>query len=151
MANSRELYARLLGYLKPYRLAFILGILCIALLGATEPLLPALLKPLLDKGFGGASPDYLWKAPLGVILLFLLRGILSYTGGYLTSWVSNRIITDVRIAMFDRILRLPTRYYDDQSTGILMSKVTYDVSNVTNAATSVLNVAVKDSLNVIGR
>ena len=54
MATSRELYARLLGFLKPYRLPFVLGIACIALLGATEPLLPALLKPLLDKDSAAA-------------------------------------------------------------------------------------------------
>ncbi|MGE5469020.1 MAG: lipid A export permease/ATP-binding protein MsbA [Ignavibacteria bacterium] len=148
--TSRQLYFRLLGYVRPYWKAFALGILGMVLLAATEPLFPALMKPLLDKGFTGKPRDDLWIAPLAIVGIFLLRGLLSYVTSYMMSWVTNRVIMDLRVGMFDRLLTLPTRFYDDQSTGALISKVTYDVANVTSAATNVLTVAVRDSLSIVG-
>jgi subfamily B ATP-binding cassette protein MsbA len=144
------LYTRLLSYVRPYWKPFALALAALAVLAATEPLFPALLKPLLDKGFAGSPRDDLWLAPIAIVGIFLLRGFLSFTGGYLMAWVANRVVMDLRIVMFDRALRLPTRYYDNQSTGVLMSRITYDVANVTGAATSALTVLVRDSLSVIG-
>lgn len=148
--TSAALYLRLLSFVKPYWRAFALALLAMVLLAATEPLFPALMKPLLDKGFSGKPRDDLWLAPLAIVGIFLLRGLLSFCGGYLMAWVTNRVVLDLRVAMFDRVLRLPTRYYDDQSTGALMSRITYDVANVTGAATSALTVLVRDSLSIIG-
>jgi subfamily B ATP-binding cassette protein MsbA len=144
------MYVRLLSFVRPYWKAFALALVALVLLAATEPLFPALMKPLLDKGFSGKPRDDLWLAPLAIVGIFILRGILSYTGGYLMAWVTNRVVMDLRVAMFDRVLRLPTRYYDNQSTGALMSRITYDVANVTGAATSALTTLVRDSLAVIG-
>jgi ATP-binding cassette, subfamily B, bacterial MsbA len=148
--SSRETYFRLLGYVRPYRKVFVLGILGMIVMAATEPLFPALMKPLLDKGFTGQPRDDLWLAPLAIVGVFLLRGLLSYVTSYVMSWVTNRVVTDIRLAMFDRILQLPTRFHDHQSTGALISKVTNDVSNVTSAAITVLTVMVRDSLSIVG-
>ena len=148
--SSATMYLRLLAYVRPYWKAFALALLAMVLMAATEPLFPALMKPLLDKGFAGKPRDDLWIAPIAVIGIFFVRGLMSFVGGYLMAWVTNRIVLDLRIAMFDRVLRLPTRYYDDQSTGALMSRVTYDVANVTGAATSALTTLVRDSLTLIG-
>ncbi|MBL8488685.1 MAG: lipid A export permease/ATP-binding protein MsbA [Rhodocyclaceae bacterium] len=148
--GSRELYFRLLGYVRPYWKVFGLAILGMVAMAATEPLFPALMKPLLDKGFGPGARGDLWLAPAAIVGIFLLRGFLSYVTGYLMSWVTNRVVMDLRVAMFDRLLRLPTRYYDDQSSGNLISKVAFDVSNVTSAATTVLTVGVRDSLTIVG-
>lgn len=144
------MYARLLSFVRPYWKRFALAIVGMVLLAATEPLFPALMKPLLDEGFAGGPRDDLWLAPLAIVGIFVLRGILSFSGGYLMAWVANRVVMDLRVAMFDRALRLPTRYYDNQSTGVLMSRITYDVSNVTAAATAALTVLVRDSLAVVG-
>lgn len=148
--NSAQMYARLLSFVRPYWKAFALAILAMVILAATEPLFPALMKPLLDKGFSGKPRNDLWLAPLAIVGIFIVRGFLSFAGGYLMAWVSNRVVLDLRVAMFDRALRLPTRYYDNQSTGALMSRITYDVSNVTGAATSALTSLVRDSLSVLG-
>jgi subfamily B ATP-binding cassette protein MsbA len=148
--NSIQIYTRLLAFVRPYWKPFALALAAMVLLAATEPLFPALMKPLLDKGFSGQPRDDLWLAPLAIVGIFLTRGILSFSGGYLMAWVANRVVLDLRVAMFDRVLNLPTRYYDNQSTGTLMSRVTYDVTNVTGAATSALTVLVRDSLAVIG-
>ncbi|MBS3934792.1 MAG: lipid A export permease/ATP-binding protein MsbA [Sulfuritalea sp.] len=148
--SSVSLYLRLLSFVRPYSKMFAFAVLALALMAATEPLFPALMKPLLDEGFASQPRADLWLAPLAIVAIFTLRGILSFTGGYLMAWVANKVVLDLRIAMFDRLMRLPTRYYDDQSVGALMSRVTYDVANVTGAATSVLTVLVRDSLAVLG-
>jgi subfamily B ATP-binding cassette protein MsbA len=150
--SSRELYVRLLGYLKPYWKAFALAMLCMALTAATEPMLPALLKGLFDSGFGqeGASPVPVWLYPLLLVSIFLLRGIVGFLSDYGMSWVGNRIVLDLRNAMFARLVMLPTRFFDDQAAGVLISKVAYDVAGVTSALTTVITVTVRDSLAVIG-
>jgi subfamily B ATP-binding cassette protein MsbA len=66
------------------------------------------------------------------------------------AWVTNRLIMDLRRQMFDRLLSLPTRFYDDQSSGVLISRVTYGVTDFTSAATTVLTALVRDSLVVVG-
>lgn len=148
--RSIDVYARLLTFVRPHWKPFALAIAAMGLLAATEPLFPALMKPLLDNGFAGASGSTLWIAPLSIVGIFLVRGIVSFVGGYLMAWVGSRVVMDMRLAMFERALRLPVRYYDNQSTGVLLSRITNDVSNVTGAATSALTVLVRDSLAVVG-
>ena len=150
--ESRALYRRLLGYVRPHARVFAIAIVGMILAAATEPLFPALIKPLLDGGFtsGGAqtlSPALFSLALVGV---FLLRGILTFVSSYCLHWVGHRVVLDLRGAMFSRLVRFPARYFDDQSSGVLLSKVAYDVTGVTGSATSVITVAVKDSIAIIG-
>jgi subfamily B ATP-binding cassette protein MsbA len=150
--SSRQLYFRLLSYVRPHARVFALAVLGMVIAAGTEPLLPALIKPLLDTGFSMGSPGA-WP-PIAyagaIVALFIIRGVLSFSSDYCMSWVSNRVVLDLRSAMFARLVRLPTRYFDDASSGVLLSKVTYDVSNVSAAATSVLTVALQDSIKIVG-
>jgi ATP-binding cassette, subfamily B, bacterial MsbA len=149
--SSRELYARLLSYVRPYARVFALAVVCMVAGAATEPLFPAMLKPLLDHGFAPGGTDVPPIVFAGAIVgIFLLRGILTFSSSYLLTWVANRVVLDLRTAMFDRLLRLPTRFYDDHTSGSLLSKVAYDVNGVAGAATTVLTVLVRDSISVIG-
>jgi subfamily B ATP-binding cassette protein MsbA len=148
--SSRELYLRLLGYVKPYWRVFALALVLMMASAAMEPAFPALMKPLLDGHFGGAAQDNVMRIPLLIIGIFVLRGGLSFVADYALSWVSNKVVLDLRNAMFGKLICLPVRYLDDQSSGALMSKVAYDVTGVTGAATGVLSSLVKDSLAVIG-
>jgi len=151
LPSSRELYARLLSYVRPYARVFALAVVCMVAGAATEPLFPAMLKPLLDHGFAPGGTDVPPIVFAGAIVgIFLLRGILTFSSSYLLTWVANRVVLDLRTAMFDRLLRLPTRFYDDHTSGSLLSKVAYDVNGVAGAATTVLTVLVRDSISVIG-
>ncbi len=141
---------RLLHYVRPYWRAFALSILGMVLTAATEPLFPALMRPLLDGSFVNKDTTSPYLIPAALIGIFLLRGVLSYLGSYTLAWVSNHIVLDLRNAMFRRLLQLPVRYYDDQSSGALISKIAYDVNGVTSAATTVLTVLVRDSITVLG-
>jgi subfamily B ATP-binding cassette protein MsbA len=148
--NSAQLYLRLLGYVKPYWRTFALSILAMAVTAATEPLLPALLKPMLDGTFIHKDDTVTKLAPIIILLLFFVRGVASFVGTYAIGWVGNKVVMDLREKMFHKLLTLPTRYYDDHATGSLISKLTFDVTQVTAAATSVVTVSVRDSIIIVG-
>jgi subfamily B ATP-binding cassette protein MsbA len=150
--DSRQLYLRLLSYVRPHAKVFALAVLGMVAAAATAPLFPALIKPLLDGGFGsGEAPAF---SPLvmaiALVGIFVLRGILTFTSTWGMHWVGHRVVLDLRSAMFARLVRFPAGAFDDQSSGILLSKVAYDVAGVTASATTVLTVAVKDTIAVIG-
>ena len=148
--TSTQLYLRLLRYVKPYRGVFALAILGMIVVAATEPALPAMLKPLLDGTFVDKDERIMRWTPFVIVAIFLVRGIAEYIAHFSLSWVGNRVVMDLRNDMFEKLLELPSPYYDNQPTGNLMSKVTFDVTQVTNAATMVLTVLVRDGLATIG-
>src|SRR5882672_1964432 len=148
--SSRELYLRLMGYVRPYWRVFALSIATMALAAATEPLLPALMKPLLDVTLIARKHTDAYIVPLAIVGIFFARGTLGFLRLYTLAWVSNKVVLDLRNALFARMLTLPTRYYDDNNSSVLVSKVTHEVLGVTSAATGVLTVLVKDSLTVAG-
>ena len=148
-SNSRVLYLRLLGYLRPYWRVFSLAVVGMVCTAATEPVFPAIMKYLLDHGFNAPDPRLVWAIPLGIVLLFMARGVLSFCTNYLMTWVSTRLVIDLRRQLFGKILTLPTQTFHDQSAGKLVSRLIYDTDNVNQAATNVLVIAVRESLTAI--
>jgi subfamily B ATP-binding cassette protein MsbA len=149
--DSFKLYRRLLSYVRPYARLFAVAVLAMIAAAATEPLFPALIKPLLDGGFAAGGPTWPPLAFAGAIIaVFVVRGILTFTSSFCLTWVANKVVLDLRAAMFGRLVRLPAKFFDDHSSGALLSKVAYDVSGVAGAATTVLTVLVKDSIAIIG-
>ncbi|MFZ3036977.1 MAG: lipid A export permease/ATP-binding protein MsbA [Rugosibacter sp.] len=149
---SRQLYLRLLRYVRPYWRVFILAIVFMAITASTEPLFPALMKPLLDSGFSGhASGIYSsWILPLIIVGVFLVRGLFGFFADYALAWVANKVVLDLRNDMFKRLVQLPTTFFDNQSSGSVMSRIAYDVTGVTGAATGVITVFIKDTFAVVG-
>ena len=148
--SSRELYLRLLSHVKPYWRQFGGAILATVLLALTEPAIPALLKPLLDGTFVDKDPDYMLWTPIALVALFLIRGVMGFFSSVAFEWVSGKLVYDLRQLMFERILHFPTSYFDASSTGNIVNKATFNVSQVTTAATRVLVILVKDSIAIIG-
>ena len=148
--SSRELYLRLLRYVAPYRHVFLVAIAGAILVALTEAALPAIMKPLFDGVFVERDAMAIRWMPLIIIALFVVRGLAEYAATYCMAWVSNRLVMDLRTLMFARLLELPTPMYDDQASGNLISKLTFDVTQVTSAATSVLVAVFKDGVAIIG-
>jgi subfamily B ATP-binding cassette protein MsbA len=148
--TSYQLYSRLLGYVKPYWRVFVVSLLGMIVVAATEPLVPALMKPMLDGTFVNKDQEMMRMVPAIIILIFLVRGIATFVGTYAISWVGNKLVMDLRNEMFRKLLSLPTRYYDDHATGSLISKLTFDVTQVTSAATVVVTITVRDSIVIVG-
>jgi len=148
--NSFGLYKRLLRYTKPYRTGFVVAMIAMVVAAATEPLFPAMLKPLLDDGFVAKGVWPLWLVPVVLIGIFLVRGIATFTSSYAITWVANRVLVDLRREMFARMMRLPAAEFEREASGLLISKIVFEVTNVTGAVTRALTVVIRDSLVVIG-
>ncbi|MBN8764857.1 MAG: lipid A export permease/ATP-binding protein MsbA [Thiobacillus sp. SCN 64-317] len=148
--QSRVLYGRLLGYVKPYWRMFALSLVALVLTAATEPALPALFKPLLDKGFVAKDQTFIRWVPILLLALFLVRGIASFVSTYCMAWVGSRLVMDLRAAMFDKLMTLPTRYFDQNPSGQLIAHLAFNVTQVTQSATSSLTTLVRDTVTVLG-
>ena len=148
--TSTQLYLRLLSYVKPYWKIFAASLLAMVAAAATEPMLPALLKPLLDGAFVNKDDTLIRLVPLFILLIFFVRGVATFISTYTINWVGNKVVMDLREEMFRKLLTLPTRYYDDHASGNLISKLTFDVTQVTAAATNVVTVCIRDSIIILG-
>ncbi len=147
---ARQVYGRLLGYAKPYWRMFAVSIFGMLIYAATEPLFAAMMKPLIDGSFVHKDESIVRMMPLALILIFLVRGIAGFINDYFLSWVGRRVVADLRQAMFEHLLRAPTRYYDQHGSGHILAKLTYNVENVASAATSAVTTLVRDGASVIG-
>jgi len=148
--TSTELYLRLLSHVKPYWRVLALGILGMIVAAATEPVLPALMKPLIEGTFIEKDPLVIQWLPVAMVALILVRGVATFLATYGVNWVGTRLVTDLRNAMFGKLLTLPATTYEQQPSGVLISKLTFDVTQVTAAATTALTILFRDALAIMG-
>ncbi|WP_220811500.1 lipid A export permease/ATP-binding protein MsbA [Pseudomonas paralcaligenes] len=171
MANSNQqsslrVYLRLLKYVVPYWGLFVISILGFLIFASTQPMLGYMLKFFVDglsnpdAGFFSEVPylqDYQWLAdlkllqavPLMIVLIALWQGIGSYLGNYFLAKVSMGLVQDLRVALFNNLLTLPNRYFDNHNSGHLISRITYNVTMVTGAATDAIKVVVREGMTVL--
>ena len=147
--NQKSLYLRLLGYAKPYKLAYVFAILGMVATAATESLFPALMKYLLDQGFQVSSPELFYLIPLALVGLFVLRGLIQYVSNYMMTWITTNIVMVIRNELFSKILRLPSLTFAD-ARGTFVSKVIFDVWQVGDAVSTVLISSIREFLTAIG-
>ena len=150
MKSSLHTYGRLLRYTRPYWKGFATAIAAMIVAAATEPLFPALMKPLLDQGFVARESIAIWVVPAAIIGIFIVRGLATFSGHYALAWVSYHVLADVRRQMFSHMMRLPSREFEREASGLLISRIVFEVNNFTEAATHVITVLVRDSLVVLG-
>lgn len=172
MANSKQqssltVYLRLLRYVLPYWGLFCISIVGFLIFASTQPMLGYILKYFVD---GLANPDaslfarvpwmleYIpWLAhlkllqavPLLIVLIALWQGIGSFLGNYYLAKVSMGLVQDLRVALFNNLLTLPNRYFDNHNSGHLISRITYNVTMVTGAATDAIKVVVREGMTVV--
>ena len=144
------LYRRLLGHVVPYWRRFLISIISMVILAATDPAIPALMQPMLDGAFIEKDPSIMTIVPVLFVVLFAIRGLASYISGVSLHWVANKVIMDLRQAMFIRLVNYPTSFFDNHRSGSLMSRFTYDVTQIKEASTNAVSTLVRDSLSVIG-
>lgn len=148
-ATASELYRRLLGYATPHWRLFLLAVLAMALFAATDTGFAALMKPMLDGNFIERDPATIRYVPIVLVLLFLFRGITGFALRYIMSWIGRRVIQQLRQAVFQQMLRLPVTYYDQNPSGRMLSRITFDIEQVSEASTNAVTVVIRDSLTVI--
>jgi len=146
---NRNLWHRIYSRVGTHWKGLALAILFMAGAAATQPTLAVAMKPLLDEGFSGAKPEYVWQVPLAIIGLIFLRGLCNFFSDYLLSWVANNVLLGVRGEMFEKLLSMPDSEFKKGDTGRLLNRFTVDAGNVTGYATDVLTVLVREGLVVL--
>jgi subfamily B ATP-binding cassette protein MsbA len=149
VGDSWSIYRRLLKYAKPYLGVFLIGVLGASLFAASNVALAYLVQKFLHGAFIVKNPDVLWEVPVGVVVLFTLRGIGDYVQSYYPSWVGRQVIKGLRRDVFSHYLRLPTAYLDQQQSGHLLSKLTNNIELVASAATGAAISLISDSLTIL--
>ena len=150
-ADARQVYARLVRYAKPHWKPFTAAFLGTTLFAATNGGFVSFLQKFLNAAFAGdARPHYLlWFVPTSIIVLFFLRGVGDYVSNYFTGYVGRQIIKTLRRELFAKYMRLPVSYYDNASSASMLSRLTYNIEQVAEAATNTLTSLARDSLTFI--
>jgi len=158
--SSLRIYLRLLGYLRPMIGLFAISLLGFVVFASSQPLLAAILKYFVD---GLTSPgassfhdipglgklDLAYGVPLMLVIIVLWQGIGSFFGNYYLAQVSLGLINDLRRALFESLLHLPNSYFDQNNSGHLISRISYNVTMVTGAATDAIKVSIREGLTVV--
>lgn len=146
---KRELWRRIYANVRPYWKGMAVGLLFTAGVASTHPLLALLMKPLIDEGFSGAKPYYVWALPLVLVGLFVVRGACAFLSNYLMAWVANNVLRDIRGQMFNRVLKLPDAEIRRMGSSTVLNRFTIDSATVMQHATEVLATLVREVLIVI--
>lgn len=178
--SGLQVYLRLLSYLKGYIGIFLLSILGLLLFSSmeiafidlfgytvnainsmsAEPGAAAATTMDLGKGstswmatlLGGddALSDTRWIIPVIMFLIAVVRGVGFFVGGYCMAYVTQILVHNLRVKLFNKYTRLPSRYFDNNMSGHLISRITFHVAQVTQAATSSLKVIIREGALVFG-
>jgi subfamily B ATP-binding cassette protein MsbA len=146
--SFKERLKRIAPYFEGTAPGFALVVVGAAVAAATEPAIPALLKPLLDSGFRARTLD-LWLVPVAIIGLFIVRGIAGFAAQYGLSWSANRAILAMRGTMFERLLYAQPALFTKNTASSLTNTLTYEVQNGAQMLISSLLTLVKDSLALV--
>lgn len=158
--SSLKIYLRLLSYVRPFIGWFAISMLGFVIFASTKPMMAAMLKyfvdgltdsdaavlqglPLLD------GMDLSFGVPLMLVAIAAWQGVGSYLGNYYIARVSMGLIDSLRRALFDNLLRLPNSYFDNTNSGHLVSRITYNVTMVTGAATDAIKTVVREGLTIV--
>ena len=150
MKTSLQLYGRLIQTIRPYRSVVALSVLAMVVAAALEPVLPGLLKPLVDQNLIAKNTQTQWWVPLALVLSFLAKGVAEYLANVASQWIANKAITDLRRQVFAHQMDLPLAEHMAQSQGRMLSRLLYDIPQVGAALSSAWIVVVRDTLIIIG-
>ncbi|MEO8935578.1 MAG: lipid A export permease/ATP-binding protein MsbA [Burkholderiaceae bacterium] len=147
--RSSSLYRRLVRYLKPYRWIFLIGTLCSVIASTTDGAFGLLLKPLVDRGFSGTTDHDIWIYPAAIVGLFMVRGVFTFLNSYAMAYIGNRVLNTLRVEMFERLVALPTRYFDTHSSSSLVSRLVFEAQNVMQSTTGVITSVVRNGFTCL--
>jgi subfamily B ATP-binding cassette protein MsbA len=145
----KVVYGRLWRYVTPHKLIGFIAVTGMAATAAIEAALVYLLQPLMDDALVAKNLEQAQWIPIAFMGIFVLRGLSGFATEMSLGWIGRRVISDLRCNVFDKFLTLPVRFFDSQAAGPLLSRMTYNVEMVAESVTSVVTIAVRDTLTVI--
>ena len=143
-------YIRLMNYIRPYVKHLAFAIVCIVLAAAANLYVPWIIKDMIDKVLMERDMAMLNLIAVGIVVVFFFRGVFYYGQSYLVSFVGQRVVIDIREALFEKFQRMPLAYFDRHQTGEIMSYVTNDVQALQNALVDKLIEFVTEASILIG-
>lgn len=149
MTDGNPVYRRLFGYVGRHWFILVLGVAGMVLYAASQLGFTALIRPLVDGVFVERDPWVIAWMPVALIAIFVIRGIAEFTYTFSMQWIGRRVVKQLRAEVFDRLLDLPASYYDGVTSGGLLSKMSYNVEQVAEAASRTMVTLVRDSLTVV--
>ena len=149
-AQDRTSLNRLITYLRPHIGMIIGSLVAMAFVAAAETSIPALMKPLLDRGFTGELNNKLWQVPVFLVGLAILRSLAQFLSSYLLTRVINSVLLKLREQMFQTLLHASTTFFQKNSASNLINAVVFEVNNVLTLMGGMLITLVRDSLTVVG-
>lgn len=147
--DAGTVYRRLLSYVRPYGLSFMMSVLGYLLYAAASTAFAELMRYLIDTVEKGDA-QFRIMFPLLMVAAFAVRGLGTFMGVYFMAIVSRGVVHDLRCQLFDKYLVLPVSYFDSRSSGHLISKITFVADQVTQAASNAITVVIREGLFVIG-
>jgi len=144
------LYLRLLNYIKPYKKRLIVAIVCIILAASANLYVPWIIKDIIDEVLANKDMTMLNAIASGIVVVFLLRAIFLYGQTYLMSYIGQKVIIDIRAAVYRHLQCLSLSYYEKRQTGQIMSYITNDVAAVQGALVDSMIELVTEGMTLIG-
>lgn len=148
--NATIIYRRLLSYSLPYWKIFILAVIGMLIYAGTQVSFAQILEPMMDGGFVEKDPDAMFWVPVLLVLIFAVRIVGNFLSEYGMAMIARNVIRDLRKQIFNKILVLPTRYFDTTSSGTMLSKMSYDIEQLAAATSGVVVVLIRDGITVVG-
>lgn len=148
--SGAYVYRRLLGYAQRYWKGVVLGIIGTMLMAAIDASLTGMIKPLLDKGFIARDMKFIYWLPFGVILAFVARGGANFMSNYYMAWAGRNVVMRFRQDIFAHLMKLPAQFYDNTTSGQLLSTIIYNVDQVAKASTDAVVTVVQESCFITG-
>ncbi|MBC3929083.1 lipid A export permease/ATP-binding protein MsbA [Undibacterium sp. CY21W] len=143
-------FQRLWISVQAYRSRILLALLTMLGTAATEVMFPKVLGYLLDHGFKGEQSHLaLWKIPVAIIGIFLVRGLCTFTTSYLMSWISTKLLNELRAKIFDRILNVPVSFYQAESSSRIINTIMFEAQQIVEMLKVSMTTLFRDSLTVL--
>ena len=148
--NYSSTFKRLLQYVKPYKMGFVLALIGMLGYAGIDVLFINELETFIDEGITQQKSTVLSAAPIFVVVVFLLRGVFNYMATYGLGWVGSNIVMNLRQELYEKLMALPVTFHDKESNGALISKITYDTEQIENACSKALMTLVREGAMVLG-
>ncbi len=151
--STKDTYKRLWPYIKIYKAGIIVAVIALIINAAGDTLMLSMLKPLLDKSFGGfdsMDSGFLAMMPIYLVGLMIMRGASGFVSTYCLSWVSGNVVMSLRRELFQHFMKMPVAFFDKEASGALLSRITYDSEQVASATSSALVSIVREGASIIG-
>lgn len=147
--STTQIYKRLVSYVGAYKSIAIVAIIGMIGYSGMDALFIQLMKPFIDEGLNERNSQVLTYAPFVVIALVIGRGVFNFMSSYCLSYVGSQVVRALRQELFEHILHLPVSFHDKNSTGDLISKITFDTEQVQQAITKALLIVVREGAFVV--